>query len=404
MGRIPKSDRKNMSMLELMNKSEEAKNIVQIMLKFKPSQDDWRGIVAVPPGSLLDKIVSAFRERTDIPLEIPFFTTLCFVSAQLLKKDVKINFVGQTVKPDLWLVLLAESGAGKSFVKSTLKNHITDIDSIPEPGSSAKFVEILRDYTPGFWLRDEFGQFLYNLENQTYMSEMKDYLLRVYDQERIERNTKKETVVVENPVLTILGMSVYSVFNKYVSAESILDGFAQRFSYVIAAHDPARPPEDFPIYDMRGYQEIIKKEWDKIWNNDIHEEYECDHDTIEAFKIAFNMLMPPKTDLPTSFFRRIMFRGVRYALIYHILLHKQSQRIDEYDMAWAGRVLALHTKDVMTILNEHNKSDLDKIINKAEEIKQKKTEKGEVVMPRDLVAGIRNIKNVAEAKAVLSII
>jgi len=317
---------------------------------------------------------------------------------------VKINFVGQTVKPDLWLVLLAESGAGKSFVKSTLKNHITDIDSIPEPGSSAKFVEILRDYTPGFWLRDEFGQFLYNLENQTYMSEMKDYLLRVYDQERIERNTKKETVVVENPVLTILGMSVYSVFNKYVSAESILDGFAQRFSYVIAAHDPARPPEDFPIYDMRGYQEIIKKEWDKIWNNDIHEEYECDHDTIEAFKIAFNMLMPPKTDLPTSFFRRIMFRGVRYALIYHILLHKQSQRIDEYDMAWAGRVLALHTKDVMTILNEHNKSDLDKIINKAEEIKQKKTEKGEVVMPRDLVAGIRNIKNVAEAKAVLSII
>ena len=51
-----------------------------------------------------------------------------------------------------------------------------------------------------------------------------------------------------------------------------------------------------------------------------------------------------------SFSRRIMFRGVRYALLYHHLPRKDNFLIDDQDMAWAGRVMGLHVKDAGTLV------------------------------------------------------
>ncbi len=36
--------------------------------------------------------------------------------------------------------------------------------------------------------------------------------------------------------------------------------------------------------------------------------------------------------LPDSFYRRIMTRGICYALIYHLLLHKVTLELDHEDM------------------------------------------------------------------------
>jgi len=107
---------------------------------------------------------------------------------------------------------------------------------------------------------------------------------------------------------------------------------------------------------------------------------------------------------PASFFRRIMFRGIRYSLIYHILLGKTSERIDEVDMGWAGRICALHVRDACELLEGHDKSELQNLLNNAEKVIQRLEEKGEAISPRNLVRNMAKIKNTQEAKAILQIL
>ena len=255
------------------------------------------------------------------------------------------------------------------------------------------------------WVRDEFAQFLKAIDQQPHMQEMKDYLLRVFDGRRVERNTKKASVCVDDPALCILGLTVLETFKDSVSPEAMLDGFAQRFSYVIARRDPERPPSAFPIYDLRPWQDRIRADWDKVTASVQHTEYVVGAEGEEAFKMSFALLLPPNANVPTSFFRRIMFRGVRYALLFHVLLGKHGQEVDAVDMGWAGRVCALHVKDAAWLVGEHGLPDLERLCCKAEELRDRiQREEGRTITPRDVVRTLNGIRSTAEARAILQMI
>lgn len=398
-------DHRQRTIFDVLARSEDARETVKAMLKFKNSPDAWRGLVATPPGSMLETVVGAFRTSTDIPLEIPFFAVLHFLSAHLLGKGVTVNFAGQTIRPDLWSVVLASSGAGKTFATSALQRFTGQESTFPEPASSAKFIEDLAQYNNSLWVRDEFAQFLKAIDQQPHMAEMKDYLLRIFDGKMVERNTKKYRIQVDDPALCILGLTVLESFKDNVSAESMLDGFAQRFSYVIARRDPERTASDFPIYDLRPWQDRIRADWDKIVASIHHTEYVVGVDGEEAFKESFALLLPPNAKVPTSFFRRIMFRGVRYALLFHVLLGKQGQEVDAVDMGWAGRVCALHVKDAAWLVGEHGLPDLERLCARAEELRDRiLRDEGRAVTARDVVRTLHGIRSTAEARAILQMI
>lgn len=398
-------DARQRTIFDILARSEEARDTIKAMLKVKNTPDAWRGLVATPPGSLLETVISAFRNTTDIPLEIPFFATLHFLSAHMLAKGVTIDFVGQTIKPDLWSVVLASSGAGKTFATSALQRFTGQESTFPEPASSAKFVDDLVTHNNSLWVRDEFAQFLKAMDQQPHLAEMKDYLLRVFDGKRVERNTKKASVQIENPALCIFGLTVLESFKDNVSAESMLDGFAQRFSYVIAKRDPERPASAFPIYDLRGWQERIKRDWDNVVTSIEHEKYIVGPEGEEAFKMSFSLLLPPNENIPTSFFRRIMFRGVRYALLYHVLLGKTDSTLDATDMGWAGRVCGMHVKDAAWLVGEHGLPDLERLCRKAEELRDRiLADEGRAITARDVVRTLSGIRSTAEAKALLQMI
>ena len=275
----------------------------------------------------------------------------------------------------------------------------------PEPASAAKFIEDLSTHNKSLWIRDEFAQFLKALEQQPHMAEIRDYLLRVYDGKRVERNTKKSSIRVDDPALCILGLTVLQTFKEAVSPESMLDGFAQRFSYIVAKRDPSRPSKDFPIYDMREYQDRIRSEWQKLIGSVDTLDYSVGPDGEAAFRESFAMLLPPNEEVPMSFFRRIMFRGVRYALLYHILLGKTGSVIDAADMGWAGRICGLHIHDAAWVVGEHGLPDVERLCTRAEELKARiLKEEGRPITPRDIVRGVYGIKNTNEAKAILGII
>lgn len=365
------------------------------------SEKQWRGLMATPPGTLLDSVVACFKQRTNIPLELPFFAALSFVSAHLLKAGVYVDFAGQKVKPDLWTILLAESGAGKSFATSQLKQAMNIKHTFPECVSGAAFLESMQDQNNDLWIRDEFGQLLKSLETQQG-AEIKDYLLRVFSGDTIERKTKKGIITVEDPALSILGMTVLETFSSCIDAESLLDGFAQRFSYVIAHKDPERKMIDFPIFDLRGYRERIGSDWEKLLSVPVHEKYEMDEDALDAFKMSFKMLST--ATIPESFFRRIMFKGIKYAVVYHFLNGDTSPILTRKDFAWAGRVSWLHLKDAAELLQTHVTSDLERTLQNVESVRDKLIAAGKAVTPRLIVQGVYSIKTVAEAKAALAIV
>lgn len=399
------NDPRQRTIFDVLSRNEEARETIKAMLKVRNSPDAWRGLVATPPGSMLETVVGAFRSSTDIPLEIPFFAVMHFLSAHLLGKGVTIQFAGQTVRPDLWSVVLASSGAGKTFATSALQKFTGQESTFPEPSSSAKFIEDLAQYNNSLWVRDEFAQFLKAIDQQPHMAEMKDYLLRVFDGKRVERNTKKSQIQVDDPALCILGLTVLESFKDSVSPESMLDGFAQRFSYVIARRDPERSPNDFPIYDLRPWQDRIRADWDKVVASVQHKEYVIGAEGEEAFRESFALLMPVNAKVPTSFFRRIMFRGVRYALLFHVLLGKTNQEVDAVDMGWAGRVCALHVKDAAWLLGEHGLPDIERLCVKAEELRDRiLRDEGRAITARDVVRTLHGIRNTGEARAILQMI
>ena len=400
--RAKKIKNRQMDLFEYAAQHKSARDELLALLKISRQNGEmWRGFIATPPGTMLETVVACFKERTNIPLELPFFASLSFISSYLLQAGAYVDFAGQKVKPDLWTILLADSGAGKTFATSSIKTAIGAKSTFPECVSGAAFIESMKEKNNSLWIRDEFGQFLKTLETQQG-AEIKDYLLRVFSGERLERKTKKGFVQVEDPALTILGMTVLDTFSDCINAESLLDGFAQRFSYVIAHKDKNRKMIDFPVFDLRGYREKIKDEWDKIKKIEIHESYKIDDGTMEAFKTSFKMLATD--DIPESFYRRIMFRGVKYALIYHVLNGNKSDTLTVRDFAWAGRVSWLHMRDAAELLKCHVSSDLERTLQNAERVCTRLINAGEAVTPRRIVQGVRAIKTVAEAKAVLNII
>jgi len=328
-----------------------------------PTIDD-----CVPPGSLLALIDETFLATTDIPRELPIFAALHYVSALLLQNGVVISVVGEEWRPDIWTICMAESGSGKSFASSRIGAALGGlVDLFPDSNSSAKFIEDLRDHNLGLWMRDEFAQFLKALSSDS-MGETKDYLLRCYDGSTIVRSTKTETIEVHNPALTIFGSTVFETIKDYLSREMLVDGFAQRFAFVVAERDPERPLKALYRFKERSHE--IEGKWEEIAKQGFHRKYSVDELGIAAFQRAFEIIVKrgDAADVNLSFLKRISHRGMKYALLYHVLLGKTSERLDAEDFAYAAKVCALNLRDVRKVLDLYAKpqpgnklSPLDKL-------------------------------------------
>ncbi|MHB1697551.1 MAG: DUF3987 domain-containing protein [bacterium] len=389
------------TLLELLERNS-IKDELKSLLSMRPNKYEWRGIMAVPPGSILSNTVAIFKKETDIPLEIPFFTVLSFISAYLTKKQVKIISHMGNIRPDIWTIILAPSGSSKSTAINNLRDTVgKDVTLIPKSASAAQFVLDLNNYNNGLLIRDEFAQHLWNIKVQTYLTEQKEYYLLAYDGSPIERRTKSDKTTVLNPCLSILGFNVDETFSKYLTAEDILDGFAQRFSYIIAKADPTRKTIDYPDYNIEAIKSVFVDSWAEFKTITINPEYTISEKGIKVFRDGFRELY--KIEIPNSYYRRALFKSIKYALLYHVILKKDNSVIDEQDLEWALRVVFLHLRDGKELLSEKDISELEKIVRHAEELHKKFERKGKRLTPRDLIHYNRHITNVGQAKAILEI-
>jgi len=388
---------------KFLRESEAARETIRAMLAVRSAGVPWRGTMALPPGSPLDELLGVFYEETDIPLEIPFFAVMQYISGMLLARRVKVQGRAVSSYPDLWTIVLAPSGSGKTFAHQVMASGAPVQSSFPEVASGARFIEAFQKNNFGLWFQDEFAQKLKQIETPgSPMADIKDYLLRAYGYSRIERSTKKETITIDEPCLGILGLNTIESFLKALSAESLLDGFAARFAYVIAERDPARPMVDFPLYNIDRLRGVSTSAFARMGQVSIPDAYAVGTVAEVAFKEGFSRLF--NGELPEAFYRRIMFRAFKYAAIYHVILGKNAPELDAEDMGWAVRVCALHIQDMRTIAGRLGL--LHEVIDNAQRAEKiyKRLGRRSLLTTRRIQQGVRGVKTADEARVIAALV
>jgi len=399
-----KKDPRQMDLLDLIENdklSGERREALRGILSSTQPDRSWRGQAIVPPDSLLDELVGLFERETDTPLEIPAFLTLHALAAYLLDMGVTVVIAGSIVRPDLWTTILAPSGSLKTLATSVICQ-VMPVRLMPETTTAARFIEELVKHNRSAWFQDEWAQVLKRIQNQSYAEEMHDYLLRLHDNKPISRRTARGSIEIADPALVIVGTTVQETFLDNVSAESMLDGFMQRFQFIMGDRDPARPPDMFPIYRVLEPAKLdpARAAWAELAAIPLHTEYRVGPDAEEAFADAFRRLFAQNREIPASFFRRIMWRTFKYAVVYHVLLNKVCAVIDPEDIGWAIRVSSMHLADARRLLDSYNLNELETLIRKAETLQGKL---GRRPTKRELIGNVRGVKNGAVASFILDV-
>ncbi|MDP2757211.1 MAG: hypothetical protein Q8O45_06330 [Desulfurivibrionaceae bacterium] len=365
---------------------------------------EWRGMVAVPPGSLLESIILEFQLKTNIALEIPLATFMHYVSGALIFQGSKVIFQGNAVEADFWSIVLAPSGGGKTWTQQRIGAGLEGVVPVMQSGaaSAAAWLQEFAERPRSLWIRDEFFQLMKGIEQPAGpLADLKGYLLQIYDNAAVERVTKKDAISIEKPVLSLLGFTALQPFTQGMSPESLLDGFAQRFGFVLAMPDAARPWREFPFWsvDSQDWAERFKS-----MTADLQAEYHTSPAAEEVFAAAFKKLSGGLA-LDESFFRRIMWRGHKYALVYHVMRGLAADPVlTKEDYGWAARLLEMQLADAAEVLEMCSQSDISRAIDVVEEIVQRLRQAGQPITTRAVISKTRLITSASMARFIFSIL
>lgn len=311
-----------------------------------PTLDD-----CIPKNSILEVVDRYFWEYTDMPRELPFFYVMHYVLASLLQRGVEIHKGKQVILPDMWTVVVASSGSGKTLSQKQLDLAMAGgVRLFRDAKTSLQFLTNLRDHRLGLYIKDEFAQFLKSLTKDSSMQDVRDYLLRTYDNADIDHTTTMSSVSVEKSAISILGYTPTKTLKKHLTEEMLLDGFAQRFSFCVAEQD------DRPIigdYDFDMLAEHVAPHWKRITQTPPHPVYKISKEARGVFNHLVGEIITKarEDDIDDSFSRRLAFTTYKYGLAYHILAGKTDDVIGPEDLAQGAKLVALHLLSLRKILD-----------------------------------------------------
>jgi hypothetical protein len=313
---------------------------------------DWPTLdECIPKGSILEVADNFFFNHTDIAREIPFFTILHYVMAVLMQDGVQIDKRGQMLLPDLYTIILARSGSGKTMTQTAIATALGgNVKLFPGADSSIKFAENLEQHRLSFFLSDEFGQFLKDVSSESNMKKVRRYLLKAYDNQDITYQTTATDIIVKRPAISLLGLTALDSFKECMSAEMFMDGFAQRFCFAVAEKDGRARVGD---YDFKLFQGLVSPIWAKLTSTPFHKIYYADEVGMAAYLRAFKIITDraDTLNIGDDFSRRLSFRCHKYAWAYHILSGKTDDRLHTEDYLFAARLAAIGLRDLRKVFD-----------------------------------------------------
>lgn len=379
-----------------------------LTLEKKLESLNWRGDIAIPPGTPPHNILESFKRYTDLPLDLSWHAFLFYLSSYFLGKKVIVRVGKQTLKPAIKTVVLAPSACGKTYSLNRIEVGAPVLPSIQGIASGAKLIENMRENEaaglPNAMLVDEFGQMLKKMEAaNSPMADVKEYLLLAHDGKRISRKTLKYEVVVEDSTMSFFGLNVDETFIKILSPESLLDGFAQRFTYVLCERDKDRNFRDFPRYENEEIEAVVEAAWCAILKIKLHAEYAYTPDALVTFDRHFSEIggvIEEGNSIPISFYRRLMQNSHNLALCYHIILGKEDANIDAVDVEWAMRQTRLHIADAAKLIASKSPKSNSALFS-VRELDAKLSAAGKKLTPRAIQRSVQGFRGSIEVASEL---
>ena len=387
--------------LALLGGTSETSRLARNLLWYS-HHTQWGGYMYCPLGSVLEATVREFDQKTHAPLELPLFTTLAMLSAIALKRKIRIRISGvaKPLEVFVWIMLLAESGSLKSLTMSSIA------EVIEEAGEKDLFRELSGVSGPAAFMQEfagtgetpsmnrllftleEAGQFRKKMRDGGPLEELKNIFIQIYDGKQVTRITKTSKLVVENPVISLFGISVAEIFLQEVLPEDMLSGEMQRQAIILC--EP---------YDVNARRHAIMKinlgktrrDWKRLIQSLVHAEYTVNPRMVRFFESINKRLVEKfSKDIPDSFLLRIMWSFHRYALLYHLLLGKgHEQNISKDAYRYAERVIERILSDMARVFRLTLSSETRR---KMEQVEKWIEKHHRIPTPRDIYRNFRNIR------------
>jgi len=362
----------------------------------------WAGDKCVPPCTPLYDVIEAFRRNTDLPLDLAMHSMFFYLSTWLLDCGTSIKCDGQTLTPEIWTIVLAPSGCGKTYSLDRIKKSAPVQASIMGIKSGAAFFDALQENSDlgrvNAMVVDEVGQMIQQIEQiGSPLATLKESLLNAYGGGEISHTTARHgRRTVANTTMTFLGLNVDQTLLSVLSPTSMLDGFAQRFTFVFSKRDPSRHFKDFPRYNNAQIEEVTECAWKKLTEATPLECYTYTLEALKAYDDSFREFgehIERDGVVNVSFFRRTMQRAHRLALLYHVILGKaENPTIDVEDVQWAMRMTACHLIDAATIIVAKSGKAGD-IMNSIDSVAKRFAAKGEALTCKSVGQYVRAVKD-----------
>ena len=294
----------------------------------------------------------------------------------LVKDEIVLNLDGRIIEPTIWINLLCESGACKSFtlreIKTSLQDGITNLDKqwtaddliwIPGAQSTAAFMSewagiekdgkiVEKSRNRSIMVVDEATDFFRAIKNhKSHLAGMYRHFLTAYGHDSIEHKTVgRGSLHIQHPVICFLGLATPGRFIEQITEEDIEGGFYYRWCNKIDDEEKRPMPPIYPSDLLAG----IADGWKALIKSICHREYIVSPEAIEHFKKAFDELAAQESDtLPRPYIRRMTWRLHTLALIYHIFLGRGEQRkIGTEPYEWAWRLLYRFTDTASRIIRD----------------------------------------------------
>ncbi|WP_411975670.1 hypothetical protein [Sulfitobacter faviae] len=333
----------------------------------------------IPKGSYLEQISSYFK-KTDVSYVLPLIQLIMIASSYLTQGGANVWIPGLGSKrPILWTMALAPSASSKTLATDKVAEILLPegqdetVRMLPKAGSDAQWIIEVNENNGAYWYQDEAGKMFHMILTQSNFARMKPWMLDAYSNKPISNRLKGETnkLEIEDPHFTFLGLSVRETWTDDVDAASMLDGFCQRFNYVIA--EPRSDTDMFEhfLYFAGEEFETRKSDLQEIWRalcaqKGALEAYQLNDEVLPYLESWWRSLRNNWGDgvLPGSFIRRTGFSVLSYLVVLQFLLGKANRPIDLETAKLATKYAEYHLECTLIMMREYGsegRSQIEKV-------------------------------------------
>lgn len=322
----------------------------------------------VPKGSYIARMLRFFHQ-TDASYALPLWQMIMIASSYLSQGGAHLSIPGmKDHSPILWTIALAPSASSKTLATETVADILTEKDGIsgvrmlPCGGTDAQWIIDLADNNGSYWFQDEMGQFVKKVLKDKSYHRIKDWMLNAYSRKPISNRLKSDVtkLTIEDPHFTFFGLTVQETWKHDVDAASMLDGFCQRFNFVVASKRSDTDMFEHFLYFQGEGIEAKKGKLQKTWTALCHQpnalgQYRVEDDVIPYLENWFLSLRDEwgSGALPGSFIRRTGFSVLSYLTVIHFLLGRSNTPIDVETAEIATRYAEFHMESALIMIREY---------------------------------------------------